>query len=231
MTLLDCGCGPGAITVGLAEAVAPGRAIGVDLEPGMVARAEALRKERHLENVEFQVADIHELPFPVESFDVVFTSSVLEHLADPGQALENMHRALKPGGLLGAVCTDWGEPLISPPNQEVKRFFELFEKGFKHQGGSLNRGRHLRGMMRQVGFDVIEFSASFGNSTTPETVQSSVERYIGWMENLPLFEQSIELGWADRPLLEGIKEGMRQWARHPDAYLALGGCEAIGRKA
>ena len=85
-------------------------------------------------------------------------------------------------------------------------------------------------MMRQVGFDVIEFSASFGNSTTPETIHDSVDAYIEWMENLPLFEQSIELGWADRPTLEGIKDGMRRWASHPDAFLALGRCEAIGRK-
>ena len=36
MTLLDCGCGPGTITVGLAEAVAPGQVVGIDLEPGMI---------------------------------------------------------------------------------------------------------------------------------------------------------------------------------------------------
>ena len=84
--------------------------------------------------------------------------------------------------------------------------------------------------MLEVGFDVIEFSATFGNSTTPETVQSSVDGYIGWMENLPLFEQITELGWADRPTLEGIKDGIRQWAGRPDAFLALARCAAIGRK-
>ena len=84
--------------------------------------------------------------------------------------------------------------------------------------------------MLQVGFDVVEFSAAFGNSTDPETVQNRVDGYIDWMENLPLFEQSIELGWADRPTLEGIIDGMRQWARGPDAFLALGRCEAVARK-
>lgn len=230
MSLLDCGCGPGAITLGLAEAAAPGRVIGIDLEPGMVSRANESAREQRVKNVEFQVADVGDLPFPGNSFDVVFTSAMLEHLADPEHALEQMNRVLTPGGLIGAICTDWGEPLISPSNQAVSRFFELFERGFNYQGGSLNRGRHLRSMMVQVGFDVIEFSASFGNSSTPESVQESVDSYIDWMENLPLFEQSIALGWADRPTLDGIKEGMRQWARSPDAFLALGRCEAIGRK-
>ena len=140
MSLLDCGCGPGAITLGLAEAVAPGRAIGVDLEPGMVRRADEFARERQVENVEFQVADIGELPFPENSFDAVFTSAVLEHLADPIQAFEEIHRTLRPGGLIGATCTDWGEPLISPPNLALSRVFELFERGFNHHGGSLNRG-------------------------------------------------------------------------------------------
>ncbi len=230
MTLLDCGCGPGAITAGLADAVAPGRVTGVDLEPGMIAKAKELSRDREVENVEFRTADIADLPFPDASFDVVFTSAVLEHLAEPVQALEMIHSKVKPGGLVAAICTDWGDPLISPANAAVRQFFDLFERGFNRQGGSLNRGRHLRGMMRQAGFDVIEFSAAYGNSSTPETVQASVGSYIEWMENLPLFEQSIELGWTDGASLDGIKEGMRHWAAHPDAFLAVGRCEAIGRK-
>src|SRR5207302_7593070 len=58
MTLLDCGCGPGAITLGLAEAVATGLAVGVDREPSMVQRASALARGRHVEHVRFQVGDV-----------------------------------------------------------------------------------------------------------------------------------------------------------------------------
>ena len=46
MTLLDCGCGPGALTLGLAEAVAPGRVVGIDLEPGMVSRASESQEKK-----------------------------------------------------------------------------------------------------------------------------------------------------------------------------------------
>ena len=61
MTLLDCGCGPGTITFGLAEAVAPAETVGVDLEPSMIDRAEAFAKERDVPNVRFQVADIFDI--------------------------------------------------------------------------------------------------------------------------------------------------------------------------
>ena len=230
MSLLDCGCGPGTITLGLAEAVAPGRVIGIDIEPGMVERAISIASERGIENVEFRVADIGSLPFDSGAFDAVFTASVLEHLPDPTQALVEIFRVLKPGGSVGVVSTEWSQPLISPPSRDVEMFFELFERGFNDYGGSLNRGRHLRSMMRQAGFDVVEFSAAFGNATTPEAVQRAIDGYIGWMENVPVFAQATELGWVDEQRLSEIKANMRKWAEGPDAFLATARCDAVGRK-
>ena len=230
MSLLDCGCGPGTITLGLAEATAPGEVVGIDLEPSMIERANAFASERQVANVRFQVADIHELPFPDSSFDAVFTSAVLEHLVDPVKALQEIRRVLKLGGLVGVVSTDWSEPLVSPPDESVRQFFELFEKGFRHRGGSLNRGRHLGTMLRQAGFNVTEFAASYGNAATPDAVQTAVDGYVSWLENLPLFDEIVELGWTDHPTLERIGAGMRQWSKHPDAFLATGKCRAVARK-
>ncbi len=73
-TLLDCDCGPGALTLGLAEAVAPGQAVGIDLEPRMIERAVALATERQVANVRFQTANICDLPFPDGSFDALFSA-------------------------------------------------------------------------------------------------------------------------------------------------------------
>src|SRR5919202_1984497 len=67
--VLDVGCGPGSITVGLAEAVAPGEVIGVDAEPLQIERAEALAEGRALANLRFEVANAYELPYPDASFD------------------------------------------------------------------------------------------------------------------------------------------------------------------
>ncbi len=231
MTLLDCGCGPGTITLGLAAVVAPGHVVGIDLEPGMITRATAFATARQITNVRFQVANICDLPFPDSAFDTVFTSAVLEHLDDPVQALQEMCRVLKPGGCVGVISTDWGEPLISPPDTAVRQFFELFERGFRHHGGSLNRGRHLRIMLRQAGFNVTKFAASYANSSTPEAVHSAVAGFVEWIEHLPLFDQAVALGWVDRPTLDGMRARMQQWSEHPHAFLAIGRCRAIGRKA
>ena len=57
-----------------------------------------------------------------------------------------------------------------------------------------------------------------------------MQEYIKWIDNLPLFQQAIELGWVDRPTLAGISAKMTQWSAHPYAFLATGRCVAVGQK-
>ena len=83
MRLLDCGCGPGSITVDLAQAVAPGDTIGIDLREDALVQARALARERRIATVAFQAASVYQLPFPDGSFDAAFACAVLQHLAAP----------------------------------------------------------------------------------------------------------------------------------------------------
>ena len=230
MCILDCGCGPGTITLGLAAAVAPGEAVGIDIESSMVEQATTFAKDRQVPNVRFEVADITDLPYPDNTFDRTFCCAVLEHLPDPIKALKETYRVLKPGGIAALIKTDWGDPLISPESEAVTRFFDLFEGGFNHLGGSLNRGRHLRSMMLEAGFNMIDFFAAYGNATTPALVQAEIDGYIAWMENLPLFDQAVESGRVDRAALDKIKKGMKEWSELPHAFIAKGRCVAIGQK-
>ena len=230
MSILDCGCGPGTITLGLAEAVAPGQAVGIDIESSMVEQANAFAKDRRVINVRFEVADMTDLPYPDDTFDRAFCCAVLEHLPDPVKALKETYRVLKPGGIAAFIKTDWCDPLISPESEAVAKFFELFEGGFNQRGGSLNRGRHLRLILLDAGFNVIEFFAAYGNATTPALVQAEINGYIAWMETLPLFDQAVESGRVDRAGLAKIREGMKEWSELPHAFIAKGRCVAIGQK-
>jgi ubiquinone/menaquinone biosynthesis C-methylase UbiE len=58
MTLLDCGCGPGTITIGLAQTVAPAQVVGSDIDPTVVERANALSRQNGVFNFHVQVADV-----------------------------------------------------------------------------------------------------------------------------------------------------------------------------
>jgi O-antigen biosynthesis protein len=104
-TVLDAGCGLGYGTAILAEAGAK-RAIGVDLSDHAVADARAL-VGRH--DVEYRVADLHQLPFDAGAFEVVVCFEAIEHMHDVETALDEFRRVLRPDGLL----------LISSPNRGV----------------------------------------------------------------------------------------------------------------
>ena len=100
MRLIDAGCGPGSITTGLAEVVAPGETVGIDASPDAVESARAHAREKGADGVRFEVADVYALPFDDASFDHVISSLVLCTVRDQARALGEARRVLKPGGTL-----------------------------------------------------------------------------------------------------------------------------------
>ena len=96
LDLLDVGCGPGTITIGLASIVGAGHAVGVD---GAASAVEAARGSAATAQVDvaFAVADAYELSFEDDRFDVVHADQLLQHLADPVAALQEMRRVCRPG--------------------------------------------------------------------------------------------------------------------------------------
>src|SRR3984957_6621919 len=108
MTLLDVGCGPGTITADLAALVAPGRGVGLERAEGVLAQAGAAAAAKGVANhVEFAVGDVHALHFPDDTFDVVHAHQVLQHVADPVQALRELRRVCVPDGIVAARDADY----------------------------------------------------------------------------------------------------------------------------
>jgi ubiquinone/menaquinone biosynthesis C-methylase UbiE len=99
-TVLDAGCGTGAVTALLAERVAPGgRVVGVDISSGHLEHArESLRGSGPA--VALAQADLEELPFAAGRFDLVWCSNAVNHLRDPLDAVKTFAGLLAPGGRL-----------------------------------------------------------------------------------------------------------------------------------
>jgi arsenite methyltransferase len=99
--ILDIGCGAGVETI-LAVMMTgeTGRAVGVDIVPEMLERAEANLEMTGLQNVSFQKASGENLPFPENSFDVAISNGAINLIPDKEATLSEILRVLKPGGRL-----------------------------------------------------------------------------------------------------------------------------------
>lgn len=104
--VLDIGCGPGWFWESAAGLLPPGIHLTLaDQSEGMVQEAENRCRSLPFGSVVGQKADAAALPFEDDSFDVVIAMHMLYHLRDPAAGIAEMHRVLKPGGLL-AVTTN-----------------------------------------------------------------------------------------------------------------------------
>src|SRR5882724_11048183 len=83
MHLLDVGCGPGSITSGFAQRVAPGETIGSDASGDVIATAKSLADATAARNLSFEVGSIYEPRFAAGTFDAIFAHQVLQHLRHP----------------------------------------------------------------------------------------------------------------------------------------------------
>ena len=230
MDVLDCGCGPGSITVGLAEAVTPGSVTGIDLEESQLARARETAPGLGLANVTFETADVHNLPFEDGRFDAVFSHAMLEHLPDPVPVLAEMRRVLKPGGLAAIRCIDLGGTIIAPDDGRLAAGHEHWRKYRQHCGGDAFMGRRLRALLREAGFARTVGTTSSETWATPERAQSMSSVMTDEFTGPKIAQAAIQMGWADQAELEGIARALDDWGAHPDAFMAIVWGEAVGWK-
>lgn len=103
---LDIGCGPGFVTEELARAVGPGGAVhAMDNSESSIAMAR--QRCAGLANVQFQLAEATQLPYPDEYFDLAVSTQVYEFVPEIQTALSELHRVLRPGGRAAIIDTDW----------------------------------------------------------------------------------------------------------------------------
>lgn len=226
MRVLDLGCGPGSITLGLAEAVAPGEVVGVDFQPVQVAQAQALTSARGVMNARFEVADVYRLPFAEGSFDAAFANTLLMHLREPIRALVEMRRVLPVGGIAGVRDCDWGGRIHVPATPLLEQWYELMVRVRQRNGGDPFMGRHHRRLLLEAGFARTEASVSVWSVGTPEETRHHTTFLKAQLQGLA--PTALAEGWMDQTTVEAIEAEIEVWARRPDALYVDMFCEALG---
>ncbi|MHA7179135.1 methyltransferase domain-containing protein [Arthrobacter sp. MDB2-24] len=227
MDLLDIGCGPGSITAGFADIVAPGSVIGIDSSADVVAQA--AETHRDLANVEFREGNVYDLDFADESFDVVHAHQLLQHVADPVAALREMRRVVRPGGIVAARDADFGAMAWHPAIEELEEWRTLYRDLARGNRGEPDAGRRLPGWASAAGFAQVEVSSSNWTYATPEDRRFHAGSWADRVLHSAFAEQTLDRGLADQQTLERLAEGWRRWARMDDAVFLMPSVEILAR--
>ncbi len=177
MRLLDCGCGPGSITV-----------------------------------------------------DAVFAHAVLYHLKTPRKALKELHRVLKPGGIIGLRDLDNDGTIFTPSSPVLDKALELIGRVHEYNGGHPFFGRSQWAILREVGFVDIQVSASFDSYGTAEATRGVGQYLAGLLLEPDGIRVMTEQQFASQSELEEMSAAYKAWGEHPDAFCARARCEAVGWK-
>ncbi|HEY7213873.1 MAG TPA: methyltransferase domain-containing protein [Thermoanaerobaculia bacterium] len=120
-TLLDCGCGRG-FYLKMLRHLGNARLFGIDLELPYLLKAR--RNTAHLPGILVNNASIYALPFPDTTFDAVILSEILEHVERDVDALREVRRVLKPGGLALITVPNANYPFWwDPINRTLETLF------------------------------------------------------------------------------------------------------------
>ncbi|TFH36431.1 MAG: class I SAM-dependent methyltransferase [Anaerolineales bacterium] len=180
--VLEVGCGVGASSVYLASNFGC-RVTGIDISERMIQRAREraqAKKVEHLTN--FRPSGMDQLPFPANTFDVVFCESVLAFSQDKPKALSEMARVTQPGGFIGINETVW----LQQPDAAWTAWFAQ-DMAANASTFEMEAWIHL---LEQAGLELV--SSHVQGIEIKDEARGLLQRY-GWLDFLRTIGRSIAM--------------------------------------
>ena len=230
LRVLDVGCGPGNISVGLAQAVAPGEFYAIDKEQPPVDLARALAAALQCENATFQVGDAISLPFGDGFFDVVHYHDALMHIPDTQTALAEAMRVLKPGGIISCRDIITQSSFTYPDYGVMEKSWEVLEDVVATDGGHPQMGKELKMRLAQAGFTDTRITASAEIFSTPEEIEFIFGLVSQWFLSRDVTDMALHYGATTLELANATAEAYQRWKEDPGALCILAYGEAVAFK-
>ena len=230
-TVLDVGCGPGTLTCDLADRVAPGAVLGLDVSEDVVAAAAAEATQRGTTNVTFATGDVYALDAEDDTYDVIHAHQVLQHLTDPVAALRELRRVVRPDGVVAVRDSDYATFTWAPSDPRLTRWLDLYHQVTECNGAEADAGRHLKHWAQEAGFGSVEVTSSTWTFSNPED-----RAWWGdlWADRVgrpdsALGTQALEYGLSTPDELADLADGWRSWAEADDGVFIVLHVEVLAR--
>lgn len=206
--VLEAGCGVGAQTVTLAKN-SPGALItSIDISELSVNEAKRKVAAADLTNVQFEQADIFNLPYEQNSFDHIFVCFVLEHLPQSVDVLKMLKKYLKQDGTVTVIEGDHGSAYFHPASETAQKAIQCLVELQHRAGGNAMIGRELYPLLQKAGFNSVHVSPRmvYADSSKPQLVDGFTKKtFTAMIEGVR--EQALKSGIiAEQVFDQGIKD-------------------------
>jgi 2-polyprenyl-3-methyl-5-hydroxy-6-metoxy-1,4-benzoquinol methylase len=228
MHLLDVGCGPGTLSIDLARHVAPGRVLGVDLDPSVVAEAVQTAEGSGLD-ISFVVGDFAKIDAPAEGFDVVHAHQVLQHVGDPVSALRSMAQLARPSGIIAARDADYPAMSWYPQEPQLDQWLDMYMAVTTRNGANADGGRQLLRWAQHAGLRDIAYTTSTWTFHTGDDLAWWTSLWADRVTTSRLGEMAVNYGIATGEELDAMAQAWRAWGTRPGAVFVVMHGEIVAR--
>lgn len=200
LKLLDVGCGPGSITVSLAQLMPQGQVTALDLSEAVLEKAKGRAKQMNATNLDFVVGNVYELPFEDGTFDIVHIQQTICHTTEPVKAIRELVRVTKKGGAVCIRDSDLHTMTWWPASQGLTEWFDVLIKVCGVTGANAKSARQLKALTAQAGVPRENLICSVNG-----WCYSTPEERLGWGGSWSercvegsFAEKAVEMGFCSR---------------------------------
>lgn len=212
--VLEVGCGVGAQTVHLVRSSPEALLTSVDISEVSLAHARArVSAEVPGAVVDWRQGDLFDLPFADGSYDHLFVCFVLEHLAEPADALRGLRRLLRPGGTITLVEGDHGSAFYHPASTAAQATIDCLVRLQADHGGDSLIGRQVEPLLTAAGYTDVQVRPRtvYADETRPELVEGFTCNTFTAMVSL-IRDDALAAGLIDEPTWEQGMADLRRTA-------------------
>jgi SAM-dependent methyltransferase len=226
MTVLDCGCGPGTMTIDIAKAVFPGKVVAIDISAEQLQVAKANAAAENVTNIVFQAASVSVLPFADNTFDLVFSQALLDHLVKPLDAIREQKRVTKNGGIVAAHSGYFSHKILYPTNPILEEAISLRWQVIAENGGDVDIGIKLGELFYQAELRDIRFTVLCDN----RDVSLYASCFADEVFDFPYFKKLLTEKRITIEKLQAFQDAWHAFAKIPYAYYGSLWGEVVGKK-
>lgn len=222
-TVVDLGCGPGAVAVEIAKRVAPGgHVVGVDESEEAIAAAKELVRQSGLDNIRVVRGHARATGLGEAGYDIVNIRHVLAHNGPAvGEILAHARSLLRPGGRAYVVDVDSTAIRIDPEIGDLIDLDERYLELLRRRGNDIRMGLRLGKVLREAGFEVLRHDARYDGFKPTRGARSA-----SWAARQALVDEGLATGTD----IDRWDRALTRFADDPTSIMFVPLYRAIGRR-